>query len=159
MAARKKTAEPATAPAERASSDQPSDIAYSSAVASAICTRIARGESLRRICATDGMPSIATVLDWLVEHPDFADRHAHAKEAQAEALAEDLLDIADDKTIDAPDKRIRVETRKWIAAKLKPRKYGDRAAVEITTSLETLTDEQLRQRLRDLLFEDDDKHQ
>ncbi len=47
-------------------------------------------------------------------------------------MADELLDIADDSNLDPQDRRVKLDTRKWIAAKLKPRAYGDRLAVEST---------------------------
>jgi hypothetical protein len=41
---------------------RPSD--YTDDIATAICDRLAKGESLRAICATEGMPDKATVLRW-----------------------------------------------------------------------------------------------
>jgi hypothetical protein len=41
-------------------------------------------------------------------------------------MVEDMHAIADDETLDPNSRRIRVDTRKWIASKLKPKKYGDK---------------------------------
>ena len=79
-------------------------------------------------------------------HP-FSDKYARAREIQAEIRADELLDIADDATNDYMAReaksgktfivadheniqrsKLRVDTRKWIAAKLLPKKYGDSPA-------------------------------
>lgn len=96
--------------------------------------------------------------------------YARAKEKQAEVLAEEILEIADDKQFDTIIKkrkngseyeaenhewinrcRLRVDTRKWLLAKLAPRRYGDRIAQEISNpdgSLTgKLTDEQVAAKL------------
>jgi hypothetical protein len=98
------------------------------------------------------MPCVATIFNWLRKHDDFLEQYERAKEIQADALAEDILDIADDGTNDwmaREDKdgknigwqlngehvqrsRLRVDARKWIASKLKPKKYGDQVKVEAT---------------------------
>lgn len=126
---------------------RPSD--YSPEIADIICERIADGVSLREICRTEAMPSKAAVFRWLAAHADFRDQYARAREAQADALADELLDIADDGDNDWMERkgedgqslgwrengeaiqrsRLRVDTRKWIASKLKPKKYGDKLAV------------------------------
>ncbi len=120
---------------------------YSDDVARAICARVADGESLNTICADDDMPHRATVFRWLADerHQYFRDLYAEAKRTMADAMAEDILDIADNGTNDyktGPDgrkvldfdhiqrSRLRVDTRKWLMAKLMPRKYGDRQALE-----------------------------
>ena len=119
---------------------RPSD--YTDELALEICFRIVNGESLNRICKDDHMPNVATVYRWLQKLEDFRNMYARAKEDQADTLADEIQDIADEKpmmTIVTDDEsvekldpvginrnRLRIDARKWIAAKLKPRKYGDR---------------------------------
>ena len=67
-----------------------------------ICERLALGESLRAICADNGLPDAWTVMKWLRERPIFAQRYAHARELQAEFYAEAIIDIADGRL--PPDK-------------------------------------------------------
>ena len=99
--------------------------AYTPDVASVICAQIAEGVSLRRICLADEMPALSTVFNWLHAHPEFVEQYARAREQQAEHFADELVEIADDTTGDAQRDRLRVDTRKWIASKLKPRKFAD----------------------------------
>jgi hypothetical protein len=120
---------------------------YSQEVADLVCERIADGESLRSICQADEMPNKATIFRWLAAHAAFSDQYARARDAQADALADEIIDIADDgrrdygKALDGRDivdhdhiarARLRVDARKWIAAKLKPKKYGDQLRTELT---------------------------
>jgi hypothetical protein len=76
------------------------------------------------------MPSWPTISKWLNEKPDFVTQYARAREDQAEAHADRIIEIADDKTIDANHKRIMVDARKWVASKLKPKRYGDKLDLE-----------------------------
>ena len=123
---------------------------YTRHMASIICIRIAEGESLREIVKDTGMPDRSTVYDWLLRHPEFADQYARAREEQADTLADEIIAIADEQPeiIVVTDKKTgaviehkldgaflqwqknRIEARKWTAMKLKPKKYGDRVAVE-----------------------------
>jgi len=103
---------------------------YSLELTAAICERLAVGESLRSICRDDAMPSMASIFLWLSKHPEFSEQYAHAREAQAESHADRIVEIADDDTIDPNHKRIMVDARKWVASKLKPKRYGDKAEVE-----------------------------
>ncbi len=123
---------------------------YSQQLADKICAKIIEGFSLRTVCKPDDMPCVATILTWLREKPDFLAQYEKAKEEQADALAEEMLDIADDGTNDWMENyskdgenlgwkvngehvqrsRLRLDTRKWIASKLKPKKYGDRVLQE-----------------------------
>lgn len=97
-----------------------------------ICDRLAGGESLRAICRDAEMPAASTVFAWLAADADFAERYARAREAQADALVDEIIDIADgtDASGDAARDRLRVEARKWAAARLAPRKYGEGAKPE-----------------------------
>ncbi len=104
-----------------------------------ICDRLIEGESLRSICRDPEMPAASTVLKWLIAHPEFALQYARAREAQAEGMVDEMLDIADDAQNDWMEKRglqvpdneaiqrskLRVDTRRWIASKMRPKKYGD----------------------------------
>lgn len=109
-----------------------------------MCERIATTkDSLRKICMSEMMPSVNTVLRWLREKEDFRAQYVRAKEEQADFLAEEMLEIADDDTDDILETeqgksgnpvsvqraRLRVDARKWAASKLKPKKYGDKMDV------------------------------
>src|SRR4051812_41070966 len=66
-------------------------------LAEAVCHQLMLGQSLKRICKQDGMPSIDTVIRWL--HADtagFCDQYARAREVQAELYGEETIDIADE---------------------------------------------------------------
>ena len=108
-----------------------------------ILERIADGEALAAICREDGMPHISTVFDWLSAEPDFADKYARAREQQADKLADEIVSIADEAVVLAKTdesgavelaldsvavarNRLRIDARKWVASKLKPKKYGDK---------------------------------
>lgn len=101
---------------------------FTQATADAICERIADGESLRRICAEEGMPDKATVFRWLSQNEAFRDQYAHAREMQAETHADRIVDIADEAT-DAQLARLQIDARKWAASKLAPKKYGEKVAL------------------------------
>lgn len=119
---------------------------YSEELTAKICERLAIGESLARICRDDDMPSMSSVFLWLGKYPEFSERYTRAREAQAETHADRLIEIADNDTIDPNHKRIMVDTRKWVASKLKPKRYGDKAEVEhsgnvgLTVNVVRLTD-------------------
>ena len=99
-------------------------------VAQAICEGVAGGKSLYRVLARQGMPSYAAVCVWLREDKDFQEQYAHAREAQADLLADQIVEIADG-TGDVQRDRVRIEARMWYAGKLRPKKYGPKA--EATT--------------------------
>jgi len=114
---------------------------FTQEIADAICDKLADGESLRKICLADDMPGKATVFRWLAADKTFQDQYARAREAQADTLADEILDIADDGSNDfmgddekyngdaVQRSRLRVDARKWLAGKLRPKVYGDKTLI------------------------------
>lgn len=128
---------------------------FTQEIADKICEELSTSsKSLRTICKQHGMPAVRTVLNWLSEGEKaekeddkmklFLHQYARAREAQADFLAEEIIEIADDgsndlMTITKGDvsyevenkevtnrSKLRVDARKWVASKLKPKKYGDK---------------------------------
>lgn len=104
-------------------------MAYDPKIAKTVCERLTKGESLQTICKDNGHPHINTIMDWLRENEEFAVQYTRAREAQADYLAEAILDIADDESLPADSRRIRVDVRKWYAGKVRPKKYGDKQII------------------------------
>ena len=118
---------------------------YTDELADEIFERIATGESVRQICLLDHMPDDRTFYRWLLKDDEFCRKYARAKEAQADRFNEELTEIADDSRNDWIERenartgqtfvalndeaiaraKLRVETRKWLMGKHKPKKYGD----------------------------------
>lgn len=117
---------------------------YSDELANDICTRLGLGESLRKICLDEDMPSLRIVMYWLTTKPDFLQQYTRAREIQAETQFDELIDI-----VDQPPElshitnskgelievkfdssyvqwmKLRVDTRKWTAARMAPKKYAE----------------------------------
>lgn len=96
---------------------------------------------LKKVCKNNGL-AVSTLLIWLRDNKEFSTLYARAKEAQADLLADEILSIADKErelieTVSNSEgeyqtrkdniarSRLQVDARKWLAAKLKPKKYGD----------------------------------
>lgn len=131
---------------------------YSEELFEKICERIATSaDGLHKIVKENGI-SPSTFYKWVSENKDLSDRYARAREIQAELLADQIIEIADDSSNDTKTiykgeelieventewtnrSKLRVEARKWIAAKLKPKKYGDKVEVDQTISVNKLPD-------------------
>jgi hypothetical protein len=100
------------------------------------------------------MPNKATVFRWLAQNSEFSDQYARAREAQADLYVDEMVAIADmpkigqktkrssdgkveTTTFDMTDhRRLQIETRKWVAARMRPKKYGDKLDVEQKTTVE-----------------------
>ncbi len=128
---------------------------YTEALATEICERIASGESLRQICKRKGCPCMGTILKWLMDEdkPSFVANYTRAREMQAELYSHQIAEIADEtKTASSREQmesaRIRIDARKWLAGKLRPKKYGDKIQTEISGTLgvtraQEMTDDEL----------------
>jgi len=115
-----------------------------------LCQRLSQGVSMRSVCRDDDMPCMATIWRWLRENDNFAKRYTAAKQESADAMIEDILAISDqdDDEESTNRSRLRVDTRKWIAAKLRPEKYSEKldltpsgGTVKITIGGKSTTDE------------------
>jgi hypothetical protein len=102
------------------------------------------------ISAMKGKMSSATFYD-LIKDNERLNKYARATELRAEKLADEMLEIADNfehdiittedgrKVIDnavVNRDRLRVDSRKWLLAKLHPKKYGDK--IDMTSNNESI---------------------
>lgn len=102
---------------------------YTPAIAAVICERLAAGESMRAICETEGIPDRKTVLRWLQSNPEFATKCARAWDMQADTLADQQLEVANQVLsgeIDPQAGKVAVSVMQWLASKRAPKRYGDR---------------------------------
>ncbi len=95
-----------------------------------VCERIAGGESLRSACKDNDLPDRDTINRWLNADNDGAlcGQYARAREEQADFYADEIVTIADTEP-DAAIARVRIDARKWVASKLRPKRYGDKLAL------------------------------
>lgn len=99
---------------------------YTPGIAADICRRVSLGETLTVVCKALGLDP-ATVRDWVVcDRGGFAQGYARARRLQVEAWSDELLAIADDNSLEPNDRRVRLDVRKWLMARVNPVRYGDR---------------------------------
>jgi len=91
---------------------------------------IGEGLSVREICRQDDMPSRQTVYNWIEKDKDFVDRYARACARRADAMFDEIIEIADNSNDDVNRDRLRVDARKWSLSKMQPKKYGDKLDIE-----------------------------
>ena len=92
----------------------------------------------------DDMPTPETIYQWIHKYPTFSEMYMIAKQRQCIALTDEILCIADNSENDVKEDRfgntvcdaeyvarskIRIETRKWLAARFMPRLFGDKVQV------------------------------
>lgn len=145
MAAKKKAAGKKTK--KPAAVKKPS---FSEATFQAIVSDIADGDSMRKATATHGVPRKAFFAA-VNANAEWGNQYARALEMGCEALADDILTIADDGSQDLETRynsdgepytvvdaevmgrsRLRVDARKWLLSKRMPKKYGDKVTQELT---------------------------
>ncbi len=124
---------------------------YTQALADQICEELSNGKSLRSVCKDAKLPDARTVFRWLRTNEQFCQQYARAKQESADAMAEEIQDISDraledayagsdNKAVNAVVNahRMRIDTRKWLMAKMKPKKYGDKQEVDVTSQGEKI---------------------
>ena len=126
---------------------------YDEKKARLICERLMLGKSLKEICEDPRMPGRRTVIRWLADPRcvDFREMYYFSRRVAVETLVDEIIEIADgtdndwEYTYDKEGEingikpnneaiqrsRVRIDTRKWLAAKLVPRIYGDNTQVEL----------------------------
>ena len=104
---------------------------------------ISLGKSVRKMCAQTGISQRA-LWNWLAADEELMRQYQRAKELCVDAYAEEIIEISDDGSNDmhVDEKgrevvnrevlaraQLRIDARKWYAARLAPRKYGDKLPV------------------------------
>lgn len=130
-----------------------------------ICAEIAAGSHIGACCEKRGL-AYSTVRKWIDSDPTRSALYARAREDRADRLADEIVDIAEEADVavkvDGEDQRLvldatavqrnklRVDARKWVAAKLKPRVYGEKLDLTASVSTRDISDEALLARLQAL---------
>jgi hypothetical protein len=114
-----------------------------------IFNRIMSGESVRKILNSgdESLPCRKLFYEWMAKDKELSDHYARMMEIRSDEIADETIEIADgtgndiitlpdgreveDQRVIARD-RLRVDTRKWLLAKLHPKKYGDKVTQELT---------------------------
>jgi hypothetical protein len=88
--------------------------------------------SLRKICMQKGMPTRNTVVRWQDADPEFDAKCARARIAQADYMDDLILDTANSTTeSNAQAARVKIGAYQWRAARLKPKRYGDKLDLNV----------------------------
>lgn len=112
-----------------------SGVFYSDEIAAKICSMVAAGLGLKRVCQFEGMPSEQTVWSWTIKNPRFAEAFELARYHRCHALAEEAMNIADSGENDSLPNgkpnwgaiqrdKLRIDTRHWYISRLCPSRYG-----------------------------------
>ena len=150
---------------------------YNRELATEICTRMALGETLRRILKEEGMPSERIVYQWRQESQEFSQIYAQARVDQMHAWADEIIHLVDDAEtgykievpLDSEDlERIEADShvefkytrrhlehakamaheRKWLMTRLDPETFGDKSTVNVNVQYEDKDDDELMSELQ-----------
>jgi hypothetical protein len=119
---------------------------YTADLADWILDQLAGGRTLADVCRDPAMPARPTVQSWVeADREGFAARYKAARDSGCDAMADQIIDIADDASGDwivlaKPDGtteivanpqhlqrcKLRISARRWRLSKLLPGVYGDR---------------------------------
>jgi hypothetical protein len=117
---------------------------YTAKIADRIVAELSDGRPLAHVCRGPGMPSHATVRQWEKDNREgFAARYQRARELGYHAMADEIIDIADDNRNDLIVRRrsdgtteivpnpanvrlsqLRINARRRLLSKALPRHYG-----------------------------------
>lgn len=105
--------------------------------------------SMRKACDEIGISPWSFLR--AVDNEQLAQQYAHAMEARADNLFDEMLEISDETeegTVIETDthgntkekkgdmtahRKLRIDTRKWVVSRMNPKKYGDRVEQVITS--------------------------
>lgn len=157
---------------EKNKGGRPTD--YSIELAEEICDTIASSsKGIKKLCReNEHWPSYMTIYRWLRKHKEFCDLYTQAKRDQIQVYVDEIIEISDESSHDdlvnkngdvycnsewINRSRLRVDTRKWLAAKLVPRLYGEKIQNEHSgidgkpIEYASLTPEQRNRRIAEIL--------
>lgn len=121
---------------------------------------LSNGRSLTNICNDDNTPSYSTFTTWITKDENLFQEYLRARQLQADYMAEQQIDIADQEENVAKARNM-IETRRWYAARLNP-KYRDRGVEINNTTINNSADvkldlsymsEEAREELKQVLLE------
>ena len=136
-------------------------------VEAAILQDVAQGIALVNACKTQGIVT-STFFRWLDSSEQLRNDYMRAREAQADFHASEIVSISDEVEVSqvvTPDgvvdfkldavavarNRLRIDARKWVAAKMLPKKYGDRLEIDGNTTVTHLFDTEQATRMAQAL--------
>lgn len=117
----------------------------------AIAERMSKGETLKSICQSEGMPSLRRLQELTADRPDYRAILVSAREAGAEYLASSFHEemeelLAKAKEGDGVDKSVVDVMRlysthiQWLTARMSPKRFSERVLAEMAKQPEPIKD-------------------
>lgn len=100
---------------------------YTTELAALICQRVLEHGTLLEACEMHPeLPGSTTVYAWLSAYPEFQDKYARTRGYVMEMWADEIIQTANDESLDPNDRRVKIDTKKWLMSKIAFRRYGDK---------------------------------
>lgn len=105
---------------------------YTPEIAEEILDRLADGQSQAQISRELGIAR-KTIRYWRDTREEFSARYARAWQDGMEVRGDEILELADSAdSSNFNERRLQIDTRKWVMSKIAPKQYGDKSKVEHT---------------------------
>lgn len=118
-------------------------------VITAICNSVIEDKISFNQSVSDSNISLVTFYNWIAKNEAFQQLYNYARNIRSDVLFEEIIEIADTTeegtktkttmtgiettTGDMTDhRRLKIDARKWVVAKMQPKKYGDK--MDLTTN-------------------------
>jgi uncharacterized protein YutE (UPF0331/DUF86 family) len=117
-----------------------------------IFERMENGKTLKASC-TESKLNYTNVVKRISDSEELTKHYVRARDGFARYMVQHMFEVAADETIDVQRAKLIVDTAKWFASRTLPREYGERTAVDVTTTnkLDSMTREELEAQLKQLL--------
>ena len=121
------------APAPRRMGRPPGAYQYGPEWRDTILSEMASGRTIADITAQPGYPCRRVIWEWCDSDPNFAARYARAREELADYKIDAMDHIIANVTPESANAdRVKLMGLQWLAARLNPRKYGDKVQTEVS---------------------------
>lgn len=94
-----------------------------------ICEMVAEGKSASAACKEVGI-ALKNMYGWLRAHESFRSNYEIARQDAADTLVDELMLIADTEE-DVQRAKLKIDARKWVAARMKPKSWGDKQDLNV----------------------------
>jgi hypothetical protein len=96
--------------------------------------RMASGQPLTRICKLEHLPTYHMFMSWILNDPDLMASYKQAREVQADYLFDEIIEISDTE-YDNYKARNKMDARRFVAARLSPKKYSERSTIDVNQTI------------------------
>ena len=94
------------------------------------------GASLRAAAESAKLGSEAAIRRLVLKDAHFATQYTRARDMALDRMADEVIAIADDQTLDPNARRVMMDARRWYLSKMAPKRYGDRIEYQHSITLD-----------------------